>query len=219
MGKMNEPFATTLFSVSSHHPFEVPEKYKGKFPEGRVALAKCIRYTDMALQKFFDTARKMPWFKNTLFIITADHSADTGIKEYYTAVTHFSIPILFFKGDGSMKGRDDGLAQQIDILPSVLGYLNYPHPYLAYGNNLFDKSSRRFVINYIQDSYQLLSGDYVFHLADDKLIAIYNRREDPELKKNLIGTVNLEAEVQLQKAIIQQFNNRMADNRMVIERK
>ncbi|HNX54654.1 MAG TPA: sulfatase-like hydrolase/transferase [Prolixibacteraceae bacterium] len=216
MGKMQEPFATTLFSVSSHHPYEVPAKYKGKFPEGRIPLNKCIRYTDMSLQKFFDTARKQPWFKNTLFVITADHSVITGIKEYYTAVTHFSIPILFYKGDGSMKGVDERLAQQIDILPSVLSYLNYPYPYLAYGNNLFDKNSKRFVINYIQDSYQMLSGDFVFHLTDDKLTAIYNRKEDPDLKNNLLGKVHFAAEEQLQRAIVQQFNNRMADNRMVV---
>jgi len=68
MNTMKEPFFTTLFSVSSHHPYELPEKYKGKFPEGRIPLNKCIRYTDHSLQKFFDTARKMPWYKNPLFV-------------------------------------------------------------------------------------------------------------------------------------------------------
>jgi len=219
MSKMHEPFATTIFSVSSHHPYEVPEKYKGKFPEGKMPMDKCIRYTDHSLQKFFDTARKMPWFKNTLFVITADHSVDSGMKEYYTAVNYFAIPILFYKPDGSMKGIDEGLAEQIDIMPSILSYLNYPYPYIAFGHNLLDRNSKRFVINYIQDSYQFLSGDYAFYMTDDNLTAIYNRKEDPELTKNLIGVVNFPDEVQLQKAIIQQFNNRMADNHMVVEKK
>lgn len=216
MNKMHEPFATTLFSVSSHHPYELPAKYKGKFPEGRIPLNKCIRYTDHSLQKFFDTARQMPWFKNTLFVITADHAVDSDIKEYYTSVNYFAIPLLFYKPDGSLKGVDTGLAEQIDILPTILNYLNYPDPYLAFGNNLFDKNSRRFVINYIQDSYQFLSGDNVFYLTDDKLTAIYNRKDDPELKKNLIGTIDFTTEQQLQKAIVQQFNNRMTDNRLVV---
>ena len=216
MNKMQEPFATTIFSVSSHHPYEVPAKYKGKFPEGRIPLNKCIRYTDHSLQKFFALAQTMPWFKNTLFVITADHAVDSDIKEYYTSVNHFAIPIIFYKPDGSLKGVDTGLAEQIDILPTILGYLNYPYPYLAFGNNLLDKNSKRFVINYIQDSYQFLSGDYAFYLTDDKLTAIYNRKEDPELKKNLLGTVDFMEEQQLQKAIVQQFNNRMADNRMVV---
>jgi phosphoglycerol transferase MdoB-like AlkP superfamily enzyme len=217
MNQLQEPFATTIFSVSSHHPYEVPEKYKGKFPEGRIPLNKCIHYTDMALQKFFDSARKMPWFKNTLFVITADHATDSDIKEYYTSVNRFAIPIVFYKPDGSLKGIDNGLAQQIDIVPTVLSYLNYPNPYIAFGNNLFDKSSQRFAINYIQDSYQFLIGDHVIYMTDELITAIYNRKEDPELTKNLLGIVDLPDEQALQKAIVQQFNNRMADNRLVIE--
>lgn len=216
MSNMSEPFATTLFSVSSHHPYEIPEKYKGKFPEGRIPLNKCIRYTDHALQKFFDTARKMPWFENTLFVITADHATDSEIPEYYTSVNRFAIPIVFYKPDGSLKGMDNRLAQQIDIMPTVLSYLNFPNPYIAFGNNLLDKNSRRFAINYIQDSYQFLIGDYVLYLTDDEFTAIYNRKEDPLLKENLIGKIDLAQEQQLQKAIVQQFNNRMAENRLVI---
>jgi phosphoglycerol transferase MdoB-like AlkP superfamily enzyme len=216
MNTMKEPFFTTLFSVSSHHPYEVPEKYKGKFPEGRIPLNKCIRYTDHSLQKFFDTARKMPWFKNTLFVITADHAVNSDIREYFTSVNYFAIPILFYKPDGSLKGVDNRLAEQIDIMPTILSYLNYPYPYLAFGNNLFDPADKRFVINYIEESYQFLSGDYVLYMTNDKLTGIYNRKEDPELRKNLIGKVDLLEEHQLQEAIIQQFNNRMVENRMVV---
>jgi phosphoglycerol transferase MdoB-like AlkP superfamily enzyme len=216
MEKMPQPFVTTLFSVSSHHPYELPQKYKGVFPEGRMPIDKCIRYTDHSLQKFFDTARKMSWFKNTLFVITADHSVDSGIGEYYTTVNHFAIPILFYKADGSLKGVDSGLADQIDIMPTILGYLKYPHPYLAFGHDLLDQNNKRFVINYIQDSYQFLSGDYAFYMTDDKLSAIYNRKEDPELTTNLLGKVDFPEDVMLEKAIIQQFNNRMADNRLII---
>ncbi|HEY3369286.1 MAG TPA: LTA synthase family protein [Prolixibacteraceae bacterium] len=219
MNKMHEPFATTLFSVSSHHPYEVPLKYKGKFPEGKMPIDKCISYTDHSLQKFFDTARKMPWFKNTLFVITADHAVDCGIKEYYTSVNYFAIPIIFYTPDGSLKGVDQGLAEQIDIMPTILSYLNYPYPYVAFGHNLFDPNNQRFVINYIQDAYQFLSGDFAFYMMDDKLTAIYNRKVDPELQQNLLGTVDLSDQIQLQKAIIQQFNNRMIDNRMVVDKK
>ena len=216
MNEMKEPFITTLFSVSSHHPYEVPEKYKSKFPEGRIPLDKCVSYTDYSLRKFFDTARKMPWFKNTLFVITADHSIESGIIDYHTLVKRFAIPILFYRADGSIKGVDNGLAEQTDIMPTVLNYLNYPFPYVAFGNNLFDPSSKRFVINYIQESYQFLSGDYAFYITDDKLNAIYNRKNDPALIKNLLGKVDFKEEIQLEKAIIQQFNNRMVENRMVV---
>lgn len=216
MNAMKQPFFTTVFTISSHHPYEVPAKYKGQFPEGRLPINKCIAYTDRSLQKFFDTARQMPWFKNTLFVITADHTVDSNIPEYYTSANHFAIPILFYKPDGSLKGIDNRLAQQIDIMPTVLSYLNFPAPYLAYGNNLLDERSSRFAINYIEESYQFLFGDFVLHLTDDKLTAIYNRKEDPMLTQNLIGKIELKEEQTLMKAIVQQFNNRMADNRMVV---
>ena len=218
MNELKEPFITTLFSVSSHHPYEVPEKYKGVFPEGRIPLNKCIRYTDHSLQKFFQTASKMPWFKNTLFVITADHAVDSDILEYYTSVNRFAIPIIFYKPDGSFKGNDTGLAEQIDIMPTILSYLNFPNPYVAFGKDLLNRENKRFAINYIEESYQFLIGDYALYMTDDKLNAIYNRKEDPELRNNLIGKIDLPQEELLQKAIIQQFNNRMADNRMVIGR-
>jgi phosphoglycerol transferase MdoB-like AlkP superfamily enzyme len=125
MNMMKTPFFTTIFSVSSHHPFKVPEQYKEKFPEEHIPLQKCIRYTDFALKEFFDKASKMPWFKNTLFVITSDHCSESDFKEFKTSVNYFAAPLIFYKGDGSLVGKDESLAQQIDIMPSILGYLNY----------------------------------------------------------------------------------------------
>lgn len=215
MNKMKEPFMATIFSVSSHHPFKVPGQYKQLFPEEHLPLQKCIRYTDMALRKFFDKASKMPWFKNTLFVVTADHCSESDFKEYKTNVMEHAVPLIFYKGDGSLTGVDNGLAEQIDIMPSILGYLNYQKPYLAFGNNLFDPSSKRFVVNYPEDAYQFLYGDYVFYLSDNKISGIFNRIEDPYLLKNLLGKVGFPEQQNLLKAIVQQFNNRMAQDRMV----
>jgi len=217
MNKMKEPFLTTIFSVSSHHPFKVPEQYKSKFPEEHIALQKCIRYTDFALKEFFDEASKMPWFKNTLFVITSDHCSESDFKEYKTVVNYFAAPLIFYKSDGSLTGRDESLAQQIDIMPSVLGYLNYSKPYVAFGNDLFDPQSQRFVINYFEDSYQFLVGDHAYYFTDNKLTGTFDWKNDPYLHKNLLGSTNFETEQNLFKAIIEQFNNRMVQDRLVIE--
>ena len=217
MNQMKEPFFTTIFSVSSHHPFKVPEQYKKQFPEEHIPLQKCIRYTDMALKKFFEKASKMPWFKNTLFVITSDHCSESDFKEYKTAVTYFAAPLIFFKGDGSLLGKDDSLAQQIDIMPTILGYLNYPKPFVAFGNNLFDPSAQRFVINYLEDTYQFLYGDLAFYFTENKLTGIFNRKKDPYLLQNLLGRTSYENEQNLFKAVVQQFNNRMVQDRLVIE--
>ncbi len=216
MNKMKEPFATTIFSVSSHHPFKVPLQYKDKFPEGDIPLQKCISYTDYALKKFFDKAKTMPWYKNTLFVITADHCSESDFKEYKTLINYFAVPLIFYKPDNSLKGVDESIAQQIDIMPSILGYLNYPNRYIAFGDNLFDKTSKRFAINYIEESYQFLIGDYALYFNDDKFTGIYNRITDPYLTKNLLGTKDLSKEEKLYKAIVQQFNNRMMEDRLTI---
>lgn len=218
MNQMKPPFFTTIFSVSSHHPFRVPPQYINRFPEEHMPLQKCIRYTDMALKAFFDKAARMPWFKNTLFVITSDHCSESDFKEYKTAVNYYAAPLIFFKGDGSLHGKDESLAQQIDIMPTVLGYLNYPKPYVAFGNNLLDQSSQRFVINYLEDSYQFLYGDYAYYFTEDKLTAVFNRKKDPYLLENLIGLEHPSVEQQLFKAIIQQFNNRMAQDRLVADK-
>ena len=219
INKMKEPFFTTIFSVSSHHPFNVPEQYKEKYPEENIPLQKCIRYTDFALKEFFDKASKMPWFKNTLFVITADHCAQSELRDYKTSVNYYAVPLIFYKSDGSLSGKDESLAQQIDIMPSIFGYLNYSKPYVAFGNNLFDQSSQRFAINYLEDSYQFLIGDHVYYFTDNKVTGTYNWKKDPYLHENILNVVNFENEQKLLKAIVQQFNNRMVHNQLVIYNK
>ena len=68
-----QPFFGTIFTLSSHHPFQIPKKYEGKFPMGHLEIHKCIGYTDYALKQFFECAKKQPWFENTIFAFVNDH--------------------------------------------------------------------------------------------------------------------------------------------------
>jgi phosphoglycerol transferase MdoB-like AlkP superfamily enzyme len=67
MNTLKQPFFASFFSLSSHHPFRLPDEYVGKFPKGPLPVQEPLGYTDMALRNFFRTASKMPWYKNTLF--------------------------------------------------------------------------------------------------------------------------------------------------------
>jgi phosphoglycerol transferase MdoB-like AlkP superfamily enzyme len=219
MNGFQQPFCTALFSVSSHHPFVVPDRYKGKFPEGEVPIHQCIAYTDYALRRFFETASKMPWYPNTLFVITGDHTSQSVRLAYKTNIGAFRVPVVFFKPDGSLKRKVDGLAQQIDIMPSVLGYLGYSKPFLAFGRNLFDSRQEPFVITYTSSTYQLVMDNHLFLFNGQMQTGFYAYRTDTLLTSNAVGS-NPELERKMEgkiKAFIQQYNNRMITNRMTVD--
>ncbi len=220
MNTFKEPFYTNLFSVSSHHPYDLPEEFKDKFKEGEMTIYKCIEYTDYSLKKFFATASKMPWYQNTLFVITADHaSAQINFPEYNTAWGYFSIPIFFFEPSSrDWHGLNSKIIQQIDIMPSVLGALHYDKPYVAFGRDIFHDKSRPFAFNYLDNTFQTFRGDYLLQFDGSRTIGLYDFKSDRLLNKNLVqqlpDTVQ-SMETQL-KAFIQQYNNRMVDDNLTI---
>jgi phosphoglycerol transferase MdoB-like AlkP superfamily enzyme len=218
MGRLKQPFFTTIFSLSSHHPFVVPEKYKGVFPEGPLPLHKCMGYTDMALRRFFETASKSSWYNNTLFVITADHCTIPFHEEYKTSVESFAVPIIFFKPGDIKPKLDHSLAQQADIMPTVLSFLNYPYPFVAFGNDLFSTGTdKRFVTNYFNQSYQFMYGDYAFYFDGQNVTGVYNLKADPLQKINLKGKVDLPKGETFLKAYIQQYVNRMIDDELIVK--
>jgi len=218
--KMKEPFLSTFFSVSSHHPFKVPERYVGKFKKGTIAFHIPIQYSDLALRHFFGEASKEPWFKNTLFVITADHSNEAYHPEYLTSIGNFSVPMVFYHpGNPEFKGMDSTVVQQMDILPTILHYLNYDGEYVSFGVNALDEEATHFAVNYNNSTYQIIKGNYVLQFVEEKTIGLYNYMLDPLLNNNLIGKVpEIEAEMEkLLKAFIQQYNYRMIHNELIIK--
>lgn len=212
----HQPFFTAFFSLSSHHPFKVPAKYAGKFPRGPLEVQEPMGYTDMALRKFFETASRMPWFKQTLFVLCADHATVSYFPEYQTIPGAFSIPILFYYPGGNLKGKADKLVQQIDIMPSVLSYLHYDKPYFAFGFNAFSPQTDNFVINNNDGTFSLYHGDYLLLNDGQVSTALYNLKEDRLTKHNLIKDepiVLAKMETYLN-AFIQQYNNRMIQDEL-----
>lgn len=219
MNSFKEPFMTALFSASSHHPFKVPQKYIKQFPEeGGHPLHKCIRYTDQSLRRFFETAKKQAWFKNTIFVFTADHTNALTKKEYLNDAGGFKVPIIFYTPNGDLRGRINDIAQQIDIMPTVLGYLNYDKPYLGFGHNLFDESYKNhYAINFNNQVFQLFHGDYMSQFDGTKTTSVFNLKEDPKLQYNIVNKLSEQKENEKQvKAIVQQYIDRMTNNKLSI---
>src|SRR5690606_34936438 len=137
--------------------------YEGVFTKGPLEVQEPIGYTDMALRKFFETASTMSWYKNTLFVLVADHATLSYYPEYKTTAGAFSIPILFYYpgAEGQLKGLSNKLVQQLDIIPTVLNYLNYDKPYFAFGFDAFNEDQNNFVVNNNGDTFNFYLSDYL----------------------------------------------------------
>ena len=218
MNEFREPFVSAVFTASSHHPYKIPEAYQEIYPEEGLVMHKCVRYTDHALKRFFETASKQPWFKNTLFVLTADHTNLSEVPEYQTSLGGFRVPIVFFDPSGEMPtGQREGIAQQIDIMPTVLGYLGYTQPYVAFGFDLFHTPAEdTWAVNYLNGIYQYVKGDYLIQFDGVTLKAVYRFKEDKLLEHNLIDKVDVSDLVEELKAIIQSYMQRMNTNALVM---
>jgi len=219
MNTFKQPFLTTIFSVSSHDPFKVPQRYEGKFPKGTLPIHQCIGYTDMALRKFMKTASKMPWYKNTLFVFTADHTSQKYLEKYKTELNHFAVPIVFYSpGRNLSEYNQTEIVQQTDIMPSVLGYLNYDKPYVAFGFDIFHRQKDKyFAFNYKNGFYQILQDKYLLRSDGKNTIGLFDFKNDEKLNTNLMTTSKgkVDSMTLKLKAFIQQYNTRMLDNKLV----
>lgn len=220
MNTFKEPFVTSVFTVSSHHPFKVPAKYEGVFPNGNLPVQKAIGYTDNALRHFFKTAEKMPWFKNTVFFITADHSVSPYLKEYNNARGHKAVPLIVYKPyDKNFVMHDTvNVVQQIDILPTALNMVGYSGKFISFGNDMFNDNNDHFAISYEAGVYNFTMGNYLLQFNGKKSTALFDIRERI-METNLLGTLpNIESIMEQKvKAIIQEYNRRMIDNDMIIK--
>ena len=221
MSEFKQPFVSAVFTASSHHPYKVPEEYKDIYKEEGIVIHKCIRYTDNAIRRFFDKAKTQPWYKNTLFVITSDHTNLSDHAYYQTDLGGFCSPIIFFDPSGDMKpGMRNAIAQQIDIMPTVLSYLGYDRPYVAFGCDLLTTTDEdTWAVNYLNGIYQYVKGDWLLQFDGQKSKALYRFRTDLLLKDNLLTkepkvAADMERQV---KAIIQSYMTRMVNNQLVVQ--
>ena len=219
LNSYKQPFMATVFTASSHHPFKVPKNLENQFPdEGTQPIHKCVRYTDMALRHFFEEAAKQPWFNNTIFVFTADHTNQTTHDVYKTDLGLYSIPIAFYTPDGSLQPavRDDVVMQQANVMPTLMGLLGYDKPYLAFGCDVLNTPPEQtWAFNYNNGIFQLLQGEWMLQFDGEKTKALYRFKQDPMLRNNLAGKVPEQAQMErMLKAIVQQYMTRMSENRL-----
>ncbi|MEO8086399.1 MAG: LTA synthase family protein [Bacteroidota bacterium] len=216
LSETKQPFQASIFTLSSHHPYLVPENLKGTFKKGTLPIHESISYADYSLMKFFESAAKTSWYDSTLFIITGDHTAISEVPFYQGHVGMYASPIIFYQPGDTSTGMNSTITQQIDIIPGVLDYLNYDEPYFSYGSSMFDTTASHEAVNYINGTYQVIDGEYsltmdtssvqnLFHYSIDSLLTHNLKDSLPELQNKMERKL---------KAMIQNFNYAMINNKM-----
>lgn len=158
--KRNKNFFSIIMTTSNHRPYN--------FPEGRIDLpsgggrSAAVKYTDYAIGKFIEDARKKDWFKDTIFVITADHCASSAGKTSLP-VEKYHIPLIIYSPSMIKPSINDHLGSQIDIGPTILGLLNFDYDSKFYGQDLTKTNPGRAFIS----TYQLLG-----YLKDNMLVIL-----------------------------------------------
>jgi len=215
----SEPFFSCIYTLSSHHPYTIPDKYKNTYNTGELPIHNSVMYADHALELFFDKISKMPWYNNTLFVIVTDHTGAKSKKYYMTKTGIYRIPVLYYHpSDSTLTGVKDMITQQCDIMPSILDYINYNGKFLSFGNSVFRNNTDPFCINYHNNLYLLIKNGHLLSFDGESSVGLYDINNDSLQKKNIINNSNKTESLETYiKAIIQSYNHRMLYNKLVAE--
>jgi phosphoglycerol transferase MdoB-like AlkP superfamily enzyme len=186
LNKTTEPFVSGIFTLSSHHPYSIPAKYKNTFPKGSLPIHESIGYTDHSLRIFFDQCKDQPWFQNTIFVITADHSSENALHNYRTASGKYEIPLLFYAPEILNANQVSKTVSHLDILPSVLDFVGYKDSVRCNGESIRSGTNQNGVVHIDQQIYHYTKDDWTFGRSEDVALFLYNTRQDPNCLNNLI---------------------------------
>jgi len=217
LGKQKPPFATAIFTLSSHHPYPIPAKYHGRFKKGTLPIHESIGYTDYAVEQFFATARQQLWYTNTLFIITADHTQKLETPEYLNTLGQYRVPLLFFHPGRTLPKVDPTrITEQVDILPSILDYLRIqPERRLLFGRSVFRNGDGRAFLH-VNGHYWLVRGQQALEFVPEGDGShLFDLSQDPQLKSPISGKSERRLELEKEaKALVQYYDNGMLDNNL-----
>jgi phosphoglycerol transferase MdoB-like AlkP superfamily enzyme len=208
--RYKEPFASVVFTLSSHNPYKIPAQYAGVFPKGELPILESVGYVDYSLKKFFETAEKMPWYKHTLFIITGDHTAAPRTT-YRHLIEAYRVPLILFHPGGLPKVDTEKVVQHVDIGASILDFLGIGGArFLDFGHSIFDSAYPGLAFSQLNGEYWIAGKKHFLEYrlrGASKLfdLASLEPRVEPEVQKRL------EAKLQ---AYIQKFNHNLAGDKL-----
>ena len=178
--KIPPPFFVMMETIHPHLPYSVPSHQKKNFP-GKLDFYDDMRYTDMCLERFLNSIRKEPFFKNTLFVILGDHAygEKKGLDLYHT-------PLLFYSPGFISPSKKSILASHVDIMPTILDILNIQTKHSSMGKSLISEVEMgNWAILDMDHLVGFMRGNYILISDENKAISFYDFIQDPQLKNNL----------------------------------
>ena len=217
LNRLHGPFATAVYLLSSRYPFSLPSDFE--LPDESyywTGFEKTVYYADCALRDFFASASQMPWFHNTLFVITSDFSNSEHFQPEYSNIWGmYAIPMAFYFPEKIGAARCPEIAQQIDLGPSILSVLDVNDTLFSFGRNLFDTLSEPAFISYYNLTYQYCDGTYLVQSDGQNPFGIYKPQTDPLMSDNLIDRLQCPDIFEKLYKFLQEYNNRMINNKLI----
>lgn len=177
-----QPFFSHIMTVSNHRPYT--------YPEGKISIAGDsqsrdggVKYTDYAIGKFIEQAKTKSWFKDTVFVILADHCASSAGKASLP-LERYRIPALIYAPGFIQPKAEKRLVSQIDVMPTLLGLLHFTYESRFFGQDIYNKTyqERAFLATYQNLGY--LENDILTVLSPNRKVEQFKvtLKEDGEYR-------------------------------------
>ncbi|MBI3234509.1 MAG: LTA synthase family protein [Bacteroidetes bacterium] len=199
LNKEEQPYLSVLFTLSSHQPYIIPNKYKNILKDGEISIHRSIRYTDLSLRNFFSTMQtNQSLDSNTYVIITADHTGPNSNPNYNSRLGQYKIPLLIYNNSKTFSPKIvNQLSQQINLIDIICTPMTKDE-------NLWSAKSHHFATNYFNNDWMMVNDSVEIEFNGDK---IYNFKS----KDNKYPT----SEELFLKAYIQLHNSKMIKNQLI----
>ncbi|OZN25883.1 hypothetical protein CFY87_01355 [Actinobacillus seminis] len=183
-GQSDKPFFSFMFTGTTHEPFpKIGEEFE-VYPhdsQGENGFLNTLKYSDWALQQFMQEAEKQDWYRNTIFIFSADHTLNA--KPDDDLLKRFHIPLIIFTPDGSLApGHNKELASQYDLFPSIMDLLGFQQPISTFGRSLFAGEANPFVMVNHGDTVGLITPTAWIEFNESGILLNSKKRTTQDLE-------------------------------------
>ena len=218
LNQTQEPFFASIFTLSTHNPYTLPDSLLATFSKSSddYPIYKTLRYLDKSLSDFFSMAKQSAWFADTYFIITADHVAAESPKQMPKYKKDYAVPLIVFKA-GIESQTNHKRGKHVDIAETVFDVLELPYQMVSFGESLFAQTPG-YVVLFHGGYYSLTTQAFqlLYNIDNDKVIGFFDIQKDPMLTTDVqeLHAELLAQHILLLKAYLQSYQTRIVGNKL-----